>query len=108
MVIVGSRRNNASLGFRSPIALYTPRFVSRLCSSLKSVRTYPEQFSLPLGFSPNLLSIDLQIPPTDLERSVSLGGGLYVCGDHREAATLEGALRSGQRAAEAISSRQQH
>jgi len=43
-----------------------------------------------------------QAPPTNFERSVDLGGGLYVCGDHREAATLEGALRSGKRAAEAI------
>lgn len=44
----------------------------------------------------------MQVPPTNLERSVDLGNGLYVCGDHREAATLEGALRSGKRAAEAI------
>lgn len=45
---------------------------------------------------------NLQAPPTNLERPVSLGEGLYVCGDHREAATLEGALRSGLRAADAI------
>ena len=44
----------------------------------------------------------LQGPPTNLERSVSLGDGLYVCGDHRQAATLEGALVSGKRAAEAL------
>ena len=31
-----------------------------------------------------------QEPPTDLQRPVSLGGGVYVCGDHREAATLDG------------------
>lgn len=60
-----------------------------------------------------------QEPPTNLERPVSLGGGVYVCGDHREAATLDGAcvgvlwlsaehdqhagaLRSGRRAAEAL------
>lgn len=66
-----------------------------------------------------------QEPPTDLQRPVSLGGGVYVCGDHREAATLDGAtgstltsqsmlvvfqrityctgaLRSGRRAAEAL------
>lgn len=43
-----------------------------------------------------------QAPPTNFERPVDLGGGLYVCGDHREAATLEGALRSGKRAAGAI------
>lgn len=43
-----------------------------------------------------------QQPSTDLLRSVSLGDGLYVCGDHREAATLDGAMRSGRRAAEAL------
>ncbi|EFN56940.1 hypothetical protein CHLNCDRAFT_143480 [Chlorella variabilis] len=43
-----------------------------------------------------------QAPPTDLFRPVSLGGGLYVCGDHRCSATLDGALRSGREAAEAV------
>lgn len=42
-----------------------------------------------------------QAPPTCLERPVRLAPGLFVCGDHREAATLDGALRSGRRAAEA-------
>lgn len=43
-----------------------------------------------------------QAPPTDLFRPVSLGGSLYVCGDHRSAATLDGALQSGRLAAEAV------
>eukprot|EP00238_Polyblepharides_amylifera_P015711 CAMPEP_0196576782 /NCGR_PEP_ID=MMETSP1081-20130531/5958_1 /TAXON_ID=36882 /ORGANISM="Pyramimonas amylifera, Strain CCMP720" /LENGTH=431 /DNA_ID=CAMNT_0041895477 /DNA_START=290 /DNA_END=1585 /DNA_ORIENTATION=+ len=43
-----------------------------------------------------------QSPSTNLKRSVSLGNGLYVCGDHRESATLDGALKSGRRAAEAV------
>jgi len=43
-----------------------------------------------------------QSPSTDLERSVDLGNGLYVCGDHRQAATLDGAMKSGRRAAEAL------
>lgn len=43
-----------------------------------------------------------QSPPTNAERSVRLGDGLYVCGDHRETATLDGAFKSGRRAAEAI------
>ena len=43
-----------------------------------------------------------QVPPTDLSRPVSLGGGLYVCGDHRHTATLDGALQSGRLAAEAV------
>ena len=35
-------------------------------------------------------------------RPVQLGGRLYVCGDHRDHATLDGALKSGRRAAEAL------
>ncbi|MDX2260369.1 MAG: NAD(P)/FAD-dependent oxidoreductase [Gemmatimonadales bacterium] len=43
--------------------------------------------------------------PADLEpvaREVRLGGGRYVAGDHRETASLHGALVSGRRAAEAL------
>lgn len=36
------------------------------------------------------------------ERPVQLGEGLFVCGDHRETASLQGALHSGRRAAEAV------
>ncbi|GMH36944.1 hypothetical protein BSKO_04817 [Bryopsis sp. KO-2023] len=43
-----------------------------------------------------------QAPPTNLKRPVSLGNDLYVCGDHRDTATFDGALVSGRRAAEAI------
>lgn len=43
-----------------------------------------------------------QTPPTNFERPVTLGDGLFVCGDHRDAATFNGALVSGRRAAEAV------
>lgn len=43
-----------------------------------------------------------QSPPTDLRRPVRLSRGLYVCGDHRDSATLDGALLSGRRAADAL------
>ena len=43
-----------------------------------------------------------QAPPTNFNRPVSLGSGLYVCGDHRDSATLDGAFKSGRRAAEAL------
>ena len=43
-----------------------------------------------------------QAPPTDLSRPVQLAQGLFVCGDHRDTATLDGALKSGRRAAEAV------
>ncbi|WP_329460382.1 NAD(P)/FAD-dependent oxidoreductase [Streptomyces sp. NBC_01497] len=41
-------------------------------------------------------------PPHDLRRAVRLLGGLYVCGDHRDTNTVQGALYSGRRAARAV------
>ena len=37
-----------------------------------------------------------------VERAVRLESGLFVCGDHRDTASLHGAMLSGRRAAEAI------
>ena len=37
-----------------------------------------------------------------LKQAVSLGSGRYVCGDHRDTASLQGALFSGRRAGERI------
>jgi hypothetical protein len=41
-------------------------------------------------------------PPHDPRRPVRLLAGLYVCGDHRDTSTVQGALRSAHRAAAAI------
>jgi hypothetical protein len=41
-------------------------------------------------------------PPHDLRRPVRLLAGLYVCGDHRDTSTLQGALHSARRAAHAL------
>ncbi|WP_037669069.1 NAD(P)/FAD-dependent oxidoreductase [Streptomyces griseus] len=41
-------------------------------------------------------------PPHDLRRSVRLLAGLYVCGDHRDTSTVQGALHSAHRAAAAL------
>ncbi|MGW8490896.1 FAD-dependent oxidoreductase [Streptomyces sp. NPDC055886] len=40
--------------------------------------------------------------PHDPRRPVRVLAGLYVCGDHRDTSTVQGALHSGRRAAEAI------
>lgn len=40
-------------------------------------------------------------PPHDPRRPVRLLAGLYVCGDHRDTSTVQGALYSGRRAARA-------
>ena len=41
-------------------------------------------------------------PPLEVRSPVTLGDGLFVCGDHRDTASIQGALVSGQRAAEAV------
>ncbi|MFF9163153.1 NAD(P)/FAD-dependent oxidoreductase [Streptomyces longwoodensis] len=41
-------------------------------------------------------------PPHDLRRPVRLLAGLYVCGDHRDTSTVQGALHSAHRAARTI------
>ncbi|MFJ4482068.1 NAD(P)/FAD-dependent oxidoreductase [Streptomyces longwoodensis] len=41
-------------------------------------------------------------PPHDLRRPVRLLAGLYVCGDHRDTSTVQGALHSAHRAARAL------
>lgn len=47
-------------------------------------------------------ALPAQSPPLRLQRPVRLGDGRYVAGDHRDTASIQGALVSGQRAAEAV------
>ncbi|MGV1007687.1 MAG: protoporphyrinogen/coproporphyrinogen oxidase [Dermatophilaceae bacterium] len=41
-------------------------------------------------------------PPLRLTSGVEVGDGVFVCGDHRDTASIQGALVSGQRAADAV------
>jgi phytoene dehydrogenase-like protein len=43
-----------------------------------------------------------QGPPFGPKQGVALGGGLFVCGDHRDTASTQGAMYSGERAAAAV------
>lgn len=47
-------------------------------------------------------AVPVMPPPYDLRRPVRLLAGLYVCGDHRDTGTIQGALHSGHRAATAL------
>jgi phytoene dehydrogenase-like protein len=58
----------------------------------RHLRTYRIERALPALTPPAL-------EPKD--RRVRLGRGLFVCGDHRETASIQGALASGRRAAQA-------
>jgi hypothetical protein len=42
------------------------------------------------------------LPPLELRRPVDLGNGFYVCGDHRDTPSIQGAMASGARAARAV------
>jgi len=44
----------------------------------------------------------LQTPPLNPKQSVRVDDGLWVCGDHRDTASIQGALFSGRRTAESI------
>jgi phytoene dehydrogenase-like protein len=59
----------------------------------RHLRTYRIEHALPE-----------QVPPTGTisDRSVRIRPGLYICGDHRDIASIQGAMLSGRRAAEAI------
>jgi hypothetical protein len=41
-------------------------------------------------------------PPFNVKQRVSLGDGLFVCGDHRDTPSIQGALFSGRRTGEAV------
>ena len=43
-----------------------------------------------------------QGPPLDPKQPVALGEGVFVCGDHRDTASIQGAMFSGGRAASAV------
>ncbi len=40
--------------------------------------------------------------PLDIRRPVALGEGVFVAGDHRDSASIQGALVSGRRTADAV------
>lgn len=46
-----------------------------------------------------------QAPPLQIRRTVDLGDGLFVAGDHRDTASIQGAMVSGRRAARAVARR---
>lgn len=43
-----------------------------------------------------------QAPPFSPKDPVSVGDGLFICGDHRDTASIQGALYSGRRCAQAV------
>lgn len=60
-------------------------------ASYKLLRVYRIPFAQPV-----------QAPPTDQSKPPMLARRLYICGDHRSAATLDNAIVSGRRAADEL------
>ncbi len=58
--------------------------------SWQHVATYPIRYALPA-----------MLPPLDIRKPVALGEWLFVAGDHRDTASIQGAMVSGRRAADA-------
>nr|WSY55481.1 FAD-dependent oxidoreductase [Streptomyces sp. NBC_00886] len=56
----------------------------------------------PLAVHHTATAVPVMRPPHDSRRPVRLLAGLYVCGDHRDTSTVQGALHSGHRASSAI------
>lgn len=50
-------------------------------------------------------ALPARVPPSDAGLPVALDGGLFVCGDHRDTPSIQGALVSGRRAGEAVLAR---
>jgi predicted NAD/FAD-dependent oxidoreductase len=55
------------------------------------VATYPIPDALPMMSAPH-----------ETEKNVRLSQGVYICGDYRQVSSIDGALASGRRAAEAL------
>jgi len=47
-------------------------------------------------------ALPAMLPPLTLRQPVALGNGVFVAGDHRDTASIQGALVSGRRAADAV------
>lgn len=68
-----------------------PRLYGVGAGAWTTVATYPVPYALPAMPAPH-----------PLRGRVRLGEGLYVCGDHRDTSSIQGALASGRRAACAV------
>jgi phytoene dehydrogenase-like protein len=69
------------------------RWFGEQVASWRHLRTYEIPYALPPMDPPTL-----EHP----ERAVRIGSGVYVCGDHRDQASIQGALASGRRVADAV------
>ena len=91
--VLGSHDSSTEGDLQAKVREQMNRWFGDAVANWKHLRTYNIAHALPTQ-TPGVLS--------QPERPVALGEGLYVCGDHRDTASIQGALRSGRRTAEAI------
>lgn len=80
-------------GMKAAVLKQLEEWYGRDVSNWKHLRTYNIKQGLPDYAAPAL---------KEVERSTRLEKGMYVCGDHRDTASIQGALSSGKRAAHAL------
>jgi Flavin containing amine oxidoreductase len=73
------------------VARQLARMYGTSTSGWDLVASYPIPAALPA-----------MVPPLDFRKPVQLGDGVFVCGDHRDTASIQGAIVSGRRAAAAV------
>ncbi|MGA9343950.1 MAG: NAD(P)/FAD-dependent oxidoreductase [Nocardioidaceae bacterium] len=86
--ILGAHRDSAALG---AVTRQLATIYGVDTTDWELVASYPIERALPA-----------MLPPLDLRQPVDLGRGLFVAGDHRDTASLQGAVVSGRRAARAV------
>lgn len=80
-------------GMKNAVLDQLEAWYGREVSNWKHLRTYNIKQGLPDYAAPAL---------SEVEKSTRLERGTYVCGDHRDTASIQGALSSGRRAAQAL------
>ncbi|WP_408889319.1 NAD(P)/FAD-dependent oxidoreductase [Myxococcus faecalis] len=89
--VLGVHSDEAAL--REQVCVELAEWFGAAVADWRHLRTYSLPFALPAQ------TVAALEPP---HRPVRLSPGLYVCGDHRDSASIHGALGSGRRAAEAV------
>lgn len=91
--VLGSHDSSSNADLEARVRAQMTAWFGGDVANWKHLRTYNIAHALP-SQTPGVLS-----PP---ERPVAFGERLFVCGDHRDTSSIQGALQSGRRAAEAI------
>ncbi|MDM7922034.1 MAG: NAD(P)/FAD-dependent oxidoreductase [Pyrinomonadaceae bacterium] len=91
VTVLGAGHNEAEL--ERKVRGQLTQWFGDVVASWKHLRTYTIPYALPLQLPPALAAP---------ERDVRVRPGVYACGDHLDTASIQGAMVSGRRAAEAV------